>query len=85
MLFRKTVKKYSYTDSGSLVSEDFTEIYPIIHVDLSKHGESFKFGTVDLEIRWQLASNFGNLANDDDSAYHVYCVVLSDRYITLDG
>ena len=86
MLFQEAVQKYSDTDSGSQVSvEEFAEMYPIIHVDVSKHRERLKMDTTDLEIRWQLASNFRNLADDDDSAYHVYCIVLSDRYMTLKG
>ena len=63
--------------------DDFVSLYPIIHVDVSKHRERMKMGTADLEIRGQLASNFRNLANDDDLAYHVYCMVLSDQYMTL--
>ena len=86
MLFQEAVKKYSDTDSGSEVSvEDFASLYPIIHVDVSKQRERLKMGTDNLKVRWQLVSNFRNLAASDDSVYHVYCLVLSDRYIMLGG
>ena len=78
MLFQKAANKYSDTDSGSQVSvEEFAELYPIIHVERSKHKKRLKMSTDDHEIRRQLASNFRDLVNDD-SAYQVYCVVLSN-------
>ena len=72
MLFQKAVKKYSDTESKSQVYvEDFASLYPIIHVDVSKHSERLKMGTADHEVQWQLASNFRKLVNDDDFKYHV--------------
>ena len=52
MLFQEAVKKYLDTDLGSLVSvEDFVSLYPIMHIDVSKHRERLEMGMADLEIR----------------------------------
>ena len=51
MLFRKAVKKYSDTDSGSQLSdEEIVLLYQITHVDVSNHREKLKMGTSDLVI-----------------------------------
>ena len=58
-LLQEAVKKYSDTDSGSQMSvKDFAALYPIIHVDVSKHRERVKMGTTDLEYdsSWQKIS-----------------------------
>ena len=79
MLFLKASEKYSNPDPGSQVPlEDFANLYPIIHVDVSKHRDKLKIGTADIEVRWHLSA-------DPGWDYHVYCVVLSDRFITLEA
>ena len=78
MLFLEAFEKYSNPDSGSQVPlEDFANLYPIIHVDVSKHRDKLKIGAADIEVRWHLSA-------DPGWDYHAYCVVLSDRFITLE-
>ena len=64
--------------------QDFAPVYPIIHVNVSKHKERLKMGTTDHEIRWQLASKFQKVGGGD-GPYHVYCVLLRNRYITFEA
>ena len=86
MMLQEAMNKYMETDSGSQVSvEDFASLYPIFHIDVSKHHEKLKMGSVDIDLKWTLSKNFRNLENSDDIDYHVYCVILSDRYLTLDA
>ena len=76
MLFLEAFEKSSNPDSGSQVPlEDFANLYPIIHVDASKHRDKL---TADIEVRWHLSA-------DPGWDYHAYCVVLSDRFITLEA
>ena len=85
MLFQEAVHQYLDTDSGRpLTIEEFASLYPLIHFDVSKYRDKLQMGSSDIEVRWQLASDFRNLANSDTSKYRVYCVVLSDRYMTLE-
>ena len=85
IFFQKAVKKSSDTDLGSQVTvEDFANLYPIIHVNVSKHKEKLKTGTADLEIQWQLASNLETWKTM--TIRHIMStVVLTDRYTWLEG
>ena len=57
MLFQEAVSEYFDTDSGSqLPVGDFASLYPIIHVDVSKHRDKMRMGTSDIEVRWQLSA-----------------------------
>ena len=85
MMFQEAMHKYSDTDSGSQLSvEDFASLYPIFHIDVSKHEDHLKLGHVDIEVMWTLSDKFKNLAGTGNTAYHVFCVILSDRYTTLE-
>ena len=85
MMFMDAVNKYQDADTGSqITTEDFATIYPIFHVDVSKHhSERLIDSTADISVTWTLSGNFRNIANNADSDYLAYAVVTSDRYLTL--
>ena len=86
MSFLEAVNKYQDSDIGfQLSTEDWANLYPIHHFDVSKHNDRFKNGSADIEIRFNLGKNFRNLANNADQPFYVYAVVLSDRYFKLEG
>ena len=86
MNFLEAVNKYQDTDTGcQLSAEDWASVYPIHHFDISKHSERLKSSSADIEIRFYLGGNFRNIANNADSPFYVYAVVLSDRYLQLEG
>ena len=77
---------YQDTDTGcQLSAEDWASLYPIHHFDISKHSERLKSSSADIEIRFHLGGNFRNIVNNADSPFYVYAVVLSDRYLQLEG
>ena len=45
---------------------------------VSHHKERLRGGSADIEIRWTLSANFGG-------HYNAYAMVLSDRYLQLNG
>ena len=75
--FQEAMNKYQDTDSGSQLSvEEFVNLYPIIHIDVSKHSERLKDSPADIELTWTLGS-------EPAQPYHVYALITSDRYISL--
>ena len=86
MSFLDAVNKYQDTDTGcQLSAEDWASLYPIHHFDVSKHSDRLKNSSADIEIRFSLGGNFMNIANNADQPFYVYAVVLSDRYLQLEG
>ena len=86
MSFLEAVNKYQDADTGcQLSAEDWASLYPIHHFDVSKHNERLKNSSADIEIRFSLGGNFRNIANNADQAFYVYAVILSDRYLQLEG
>ena len=79
MMFQEAISKYNDTDSGSQVSvEDYASLFPIFAFNVSHHKERLRGGSADIEIRWTLSANFGG-------HYNAYAMVLSDRYLQLNG
>ena len=77
MTFQEAIGKYNDTDSGSQVSvEDYASLFPIFAFNVGHHKERLRGSSADIEIRWPLSGNFGG-------HYHVYALVLSDRYMQL--
>ena len=86
MSFLEAVNKYQDSDTGcQLSAEDWASSYPIHHFDVSKHNDRHKNSSADNEIRFNLGSNFRNLAGHADQPFYVYAVVLSDGYFKLEG
>ena len=86
MSFLEAVNKYQDSDTGCRLStEDWANLYPIHHFDVSKHNDRLKNSSADIEIRFNLGSNFRNLAGNADQPFYVYAVVFSDRYFKLEG
>ena len=86
MMFLEAVNKYQDTDTGcQLSAEDWASLYPIHHFDVSKHSERLKKSMADIEVKFILGGKFRNIANNADVPYYVYAVVLSDRYMQLQG
>ena len=86
MHFLEAVNKYQDTETGCQISaEDWANLYPIIHFDVSKHSDRLKNSSADIEIRFNLGGNFRNIGNTADQPFYVYAVVLSDRYLQLEG
>ena len=86
MMFQEAMHKYSDTDSGSQVSvEDFASLYPIFHIDVSKHKDELKLGHAEVTLGWTLSESFKKLAGGGASDYHVYCLVQNDRYLTVEA
>ena len=86
MSFLEAVNTYQDSDTGcQLSAEDWANLYPIHHFDVSKHNDRLKNSSADIEIRFNLESNFRNLASNADQPFYVYAVVLSDRYFKLEG
>ena len=84
--FLEAVNKYQDSDTGcQLSAEDKASLYPIHHFDVSKHNNRLKNSSADIEIRFNLESNFRNLENNADQPFYVYAVVFSDRYFKLEG
>ena len=84
MMFQEAVQKYADTDSGSQVSaEDFASIYSIFHFDVSKHKEKLRTSSADVEVRWQLGGDFQ--VGGNNTPYHVYCLVMSERFLKLEA
>ena len=84
MMFQEAVNKYQDTDTGSSISvEEFASLYPIIHIDISKHADQLIGSPADIEINWQLGRNFQ--FGGADASYYVYAVILSDRYLTVNA
>ena len=46
--------------------------------NVSHHKERLRGGSADIEVRWTLSANFGG-------HYNAYALVLSDRYLQLNG
>ena len=85
MSFLEAVNKYQDTDTGAEISaEDWGSLYSIIHCDVLKHSDRLKNSSADIEIRFNLGGNFRNIANNADTPFYVYAVVLSDRYLQLE-
>ena len=77
MMLLDAVHKYQDTDTGTQINiEDFASLYPIFHIDVSKHSDRLKDAPADLELKWQLGSQPAN-------EYYVYVLVTSDRFLTL--
>ena len=77
-MLQEAMSKYQDTDTGSQLSvEEFPSLYPIIHIDVSKHPERLKDSPADIELKWTLGSA-------PASPYFVYVVATSDRYLTLE-
>ena len=67
MSFLEAVNKYQDFDTGcQLSAEDWGSLYPIHHFDVSKHNDRLKNSSADIEIRFNLGSNFRNSANNAD-------------------
>ena len=68
-------------DTGSQVNYvDFKTLYPILHFDASHHEDSLYASstTADIEVRLQLRT-------PPTSTYYIYCIILSERFLTLQG
>ncbi len=68
-------------DTGSQVSySEFKTLYPIYCIDVSKREENVfeTTGICDIELRL-------NLKTQPTADYHIYCLVVSERYATLQG
>lgn len=77
MMLQEAMNKYQDTDTGSQLSvEEFASLYPIIHIDVSKHPERLKDSPADIELKWTLGAQ-------PPDPYYVYVVTTSDRYMTL--
>src|SRR5258706_509106 len=77
MMLQEAMDKYQDTDTGSQLSmEEFASLYPIIHIDVSKHPDRLKDSPADIELKWSLGA-----APADP--YYVYVVVTCDRYLSL--
>ena len=86
MSFLEAVNKYQDSDTVyQLSAEDWASLYPIHHFDVSKHNDRHKNSSANIEIRFNLGSNFRNLATNADQPFYVYAVVLSHRYFKLEG
>jgi len=71
--------KYSDVDSGSQVSyTEYKSLYPIFHFDVSKREQNIfeTTGICDIELRVQLRNNPAN-------PYYIYCLIVGERYATL--
>jgi hypothetical protein len=68
-------------DTGSQVNYlDLKNLYPILHFDVS-HQEDNLYATsttADIEVRLQLRTQ-------PATAYYIYCIILSERFATLQG
>ena len=85
MAFQEAVSKYSNTDSGSQVSiADFKGLYPIFHYDTSKRRDQLNTSIADITLKWRLSKKF-EYPTGTDVGYNVYCLIISDRIITLQG
>ena len=77
-MFQEAISIYNDTDSESQVSvDDYASLFPIFAFNVSHHKERLRGGSADIEIRWTL-SHFGG-------HYNAYAMVLSDRYLQLNG
>ena len=87
MMFQEAMHKYSDTDSGSQISvEDFASLYPIFHIDVSKHKDELKLGHVEVTLGWTLSASFKKPSDTTtESNYQVYCVIQNDRYLTVEA
>ena len=78
-MFQEAIRKYKDTHSGSQVCvEDYASLFPIFAFNVSHLKERLRGGSADIEIRWLLSANFGG-------HYNAYHLVLSDRYLQLNG
>ena len=79
MMLQEAMCKYQDTDTGSQLSvEEFASLYPIIHIDVSKHPDRLKDSPADIELKWTLGWG-------PAGPYFVYVVATSDRYLTLES
>jgi len=86
MSFLDALNKYQGSDTGCQISvEDWASLYSIHYFDASKHNDRLKNSSADIEIRFNLGGNFRNIANNANQQFYVYEVVLSDRYLQLEG
>jgi len=86
MSFLDAVNKYQGSYTGCQISvEDWASLYSVHHFDVSKHNDRLKNCSADIEIRLNLGGNFRNIANNANQPFYVYAVVLSDRYLQLEG
>ena len=58
--------------------EEYACLFPIFAFNVSHHKGRLPGSSADIEIRWTLSANFGG-------QYHAYALVLSDRYLQLNG
>ena len=85
MAFQSAVGKYSDTDSGSQISiADFKNLYPIIHFNTSKRDDLVNIHEAKIKLEWRLASRF-QYPSGTNANYNVYCLILSDRFLKLQG
>ena len=72
MSFLEAVNKYQDSNTGcQLSAKDWASLYPIHRFDVSKHNDRLKNSSADIEIRFNLGSNFKNLANNADQPFYV--------------
>ena len=72
MSFLEGVNKYQDSNTGcQLSAEDWASLYSIHRFDLSKHNDRLKNSSADIEIRFNLGSNFKNLDNNADQPFYV--------------
>ena len=79
--FLEAGMKMLNADTGSQVNyTDFKTLYPILHFDASHHEDSLyaTSTTADIEVRLQLRTA-------PASTYYIYCIILSERFATLQG
>ena len=82
MSFLEALNKYQ--DSGTdcqLSAEDWASLYPIHHFDVSTHNDRLKNSSADIEIRFNLKSNFRNLATMLSSLF--MCMQLCSLIVIL--
>lgn len=87
MMFQDAAMKYSDPDTGSQVSlGDFASLFPIYHFDVSHHADVLRKKEANIRIRWTLNQAFRSAINAGGSnAYNMFCLVLSERFIRLNG
>ena len=87
MMFQDAAMKYSDPDTGSQVNlGDFANLFPIYHFHVSLHPETLKKAPANIDARWILGGPFNSAINaGGEQAYHVYCFVLSERFLWLNA
>jgi len=83
-LFQNVLDKYQDVDTGTSVSvEDFASLYPIFHIDVSKHDNQLFYNSAEIALRWTLGGSFQ--FGGANTRYRVIAVILNDRFIEVNA